>query len=90
MAADDGISTRDEVCHFERVALEAILDWHPDHLTVPELVMSIAIGGDDRSEAERIESAIRGLKSSGLLRSVGDEVVPTHAARRAGALLLPP
>lgn len=71
----------------ERAVLETIVGLHPDHLTPPELVLRVA-GAHDPSEKETILHAIRDLRRSGLLRYIGDVVVPTHAALRASALLI--
>ena len=70
----------------ERVVLEEILDLHPEHLTIPELVLRIVIDSD-RSEEEEVRHAVRDLMGSGVLRCVGDLVAPTHAALRAAVLL---
>lgn len=68
----------------ERAVLEEILELHPDHLTVPELIQKMALG---REEDEPITHSVRDLRCSGLVRCIGEVVVPTHAALRAGALL---
>jgi hypothetical protein len=71
----------------ERAVLETIIGLHPDHLTPPELVLKVA-GVQDPSERETILHAIRDLRRSGLLRCIGDVVVPTHAALYAAALFI--
>jgi hypothetical protein len=68
----------------ERAVLEEILELHPDHLTVPELILKMAI---NQNEDEPITHSVRDLKCSGLVRYIGDVVVPTHAALRSGVLL---
>jgi hypothetical protein len=75
----------------EKTVLETVIELHPEHLTIPELVLKVA-ADYDRLEGEDVRSAIRDLRASGLLRCrVGDEIVePTHAALRAFQLLLSP
>lgn len=79
----------DEHTQVERAVLEEVLNLHPDHLTIHELVLKI---GADRDvlDGETIRHAIRDLRASGLLRYVGDVVAPTYAALRAAFLLLRP
>lgn len=73
----------------EQTVLETVIELHPDHLTISELILRIA---DDRDPLERedVRFAIRDLRASGLLRYRGDDQVvePTHAAIRAAGLLL--
>jgi hypothetical protein len=78
-----------EARQIERAVLEIVLELHPDHLTVPELVLKVA-ADRDQVEGEDVRLAVRDLRASGLLRYVGDLVVPTHAALRAFAILLAP
>ena len=68
----------------ELVVLQEIVDLHPDHLSPAELVLKLS---GERDEAEEIREAIGELKASGLCRSIGEVVIPTHAALRAVALL---
>lgn len=82
------MSVNDEHTHVARAVLEVVFDLHPDHLTIPELALKLSADPGDRLEGETIAHAIRDLRGSGLLRHVGDVVVPTHAALRATALLL--
>jgi hypothetical protein len=81
------MSLDEEPIQVERAVFEEILDLHPDHLTIPELVLRVAADRDG-SEDEAIAHAIRDLRASGLLRYVGDVVAPTHAALRGAALLI--
>lgn len=75
--------------HLEQVVLEMVIDLHPDHLTVIELISKVAA---DRNlpETEDLKFAIRDLRGSGLLRYRDDDQVvePTYAALRCAALLL--
>ncbi len=71
----------------ERGVLEVVIELHPDHLTLSELVLKMA---GERDESEEIRHAIRDLKGCGLLRFTGEVVEPTHAALCAFALLTGP
>jgi len=82
MSAPDG----DERVQVERAVLEEVVGLHPDHLSAAELVRKMTIG-DDWTERERIEAAVRELRGAGLLRSVGDVLAPTYAALRFAALV---
>jgi hypothetical protein len=76
-----------EKMRHDRAVLELVLAFHPEHLTVSELVLKMASG---REEEEEIANAIRDLKGSGLVRCVDNLVVPTHSALQAAELLLLP
>jgi hypothetical protein len=89
MTADSRGSPQEEAALVERVVFEIVVELHPDHLTPAELVLKMA-GDGDHLEAEAITEAIRDLRRSGLLRHVGEVVVPTHAALSAVALLTGP
>lgn len=78
-----------DIRQLERAVLEVVLELHPDHLTIPELVLKVA-ADRDQEEGEDVRLAIRDLRGSGLLRYVGELVVPTHAALRAFEILLWP
>jgi Cdc6-like AAA superfamily ATPase len=69
--------------------LEIVVELHPDHLTIPELILKVATDRD-RLEGEDVRFAIRDLRASGLLRYRNDDQVvePTHAALLANELLL--
>jgi hypothetical protein len=73
----------------ERTVLEEVIELHPERLTIPELILRIAIDPDDTAAIDTIRNAIRDLRRSGLLRYGNDEgiVEPTHAAIRAFSLL---
>jgi hypothetical protein len=70
----------------ERTVLEEVVALHPDHLSLPELVRKMTVG-DDWSEKEGIEEAVRELRGAGLLRQVGELLAPTYAALRFAALV---
>ena len=62
-----------------------VLDLHPEHLTVAELVLKLA-RDRELSDEMRIPEAIRDLRASGLLGQSEDVVRPTHAAVRMADL----
>lgn len=67
----------------QSVVLSRVLDLHPKHLPIPDLVRDLK-GPDDA-----YERAIRDLTGVGLLRCPGCVVEPTEAALRFDALPLP-
>jgi hypothetical protein len=71
----------------ESAVLRQLLDLHPTHLTLAELVREI--GGDRGGFAERdaIERAVRDLAAVGLLHQSDEFVTPTRAALRFSELL---
>lgn len=71
----------------ESAVLRQLLDLHPTHLTLVELVREI--GGDRGGFAERdaIERAVRDLAAVGLLHQSDEFVTPTRAALRFSELL---
>lgn len=80
---------REMPAEFEQAALNEIVELHPEHLTIPELILRIARDPEDEVTEEKIRHAVRELRRSGLARYRDeDEVVePTHAALRAFELL---
>jgi hypothetical protein len=60
----------------QRVVLSRVLDLHPTHLCIPDLVRDLDGSGD------AYERAIRDLTNVGLLRCPGCVVEPTPAALR--------
>lgn len=81
-----GSDDHEEDTQAECVVLQEVLTLHPDHLTIPELILKVALDPEDHAEAETIAHAIRDLRASGLVRCVGGIVEPTHAALRFAAL----
>lgn len=70
----------------EVAVLLEVIALHPDHLlTTSELIRKMS---GERDEDRELRDAIRELKGSGLLRSIGEVLAPTHAALRAHTLLL--
>ncbi len=88
-AADDICSRLAEDEARERAVLEEVVELHPERLTIPELILRVAIDPDDAARAEMIRQAARELRRSGLIRYRDDDelVEPTHAAIRAFLLL---
>jgi hypothetical protein len=73
----------------EQTVLAEVIELHPQHLAMDELLLRVAMDPNDRGEVERIRQAIRELRRSGLLRYRNDEeiVEATHATLNAYALL---
>jgi hypothetical protein len=69
-----------------QAVLEVIIELHPDHLTAAELVWKVAVDPENHHERETVKLAVRDLQGSGLIRSVGDTLAPTHAALRAAEI----
>jgi hypothetical protein len=66
---------------FRRAVLDEVLDRHPTHLRVAELVLAITAGADQSFEgSDAIERAIGDLTGAGLLHCPGGLVTPTNAA----------
>jgi hypothetical protein len=64
-----------------RAVLGYVLDQHPTHLRVVELVLEITAGRDEEFEgSDAIERAIRDLTGAGLLHCSNAVVMPTNAA----------
>lgn len=71
----------------ESAVLRQLLDLHPMHLTLAELMREL--GGDGGSFADRdaVERAVRDLAAVGLLHRGADFVTPTRAALRFSELV---
>lgn len=67
----------------QSVVLSRVLDLHPTHLSIPDLV------GDLEGSGDAYERAIRDLTGVGLLRCPGCVVEPTEAALHFDRLPLP-
>lgn len=66
---------------FRRAVLDQVLDRHPSHLRVVELVREITAGAEESFEgSDAIERAIRDLTGAGLLHCPNAVVMPTNAA----------
>ncbi|MBS1861212.1 MAG: hypothetical protein JSS68_05805 [Actinobacteria bacterium] len=77
-----GRTTEAEDHRTERAVLSRVVDLHPTHLTLEELLLDQ--GAEDQgSLREGLERAIRDLTAAGLLRLDGESILPTRAALRA-------
>jgi hypothetical protein len=89
MAAGPGVDPESPLAEQDRLlehaVLMMVLDLHPEHLTIAELVLKLTRDREPSDEM-RIPEAIRGLRASGLLRQSEDVVGPTHAAVRMADL----
>jgi hypothetical protein len=57
-----------------------VIEEHPDHMTLSELVLAKRRQPERRGERDLIEQAVRELVGAGLLHRHGEFVVPTRAA----------
>jgi hypothetical protein len=82
----EGRTTLSEDEGTESAVLRMLLELHPAHLTMEELVREV---GGDRGFAERdaIERAVRDLAAAGLLHRGEPFVEPTRAAMRFSELV---
>jgi hypothetical protein len=60
--------------------LARVLELHPTHLTLEELLLELGTGVDGGPTREHHERAIRDLVAAGLIRRDGDSILPTRAA----------
>jgi hypothetical protein len=84
---DETRSTAEDDAVTESAVLQQVLELHPTHLTLEELVREM--GEDERGRAgrEAIERAVRDLVAAGLLHYSDTFVRPTRAALRFEQLL---
>jgi hypothetical protein len=61
-------------------ALRHVLFIYPETMTLEELVCELTFGSDEFPERDRVERAVRDLIAAGLLRRLGDLVLPTRPA----------
>jgi hypothetical protein len=86
-AGDERATTTAQEDHRDQArVLRAILDLHPEPLTLAELTREMTIDSTDHAERDRIERAVRDLIGGGVLHLVGDLVLPTRAAVLCGSL----
>lgn len=72
----------------ERTLLARVLDLHPTHLTLEELLLDQG-AEDDGAARDRVSRAVRDLTAAGLLRIDGGSILPTRAAVRAAEISEP-
>jgi hypothetical protein len=73
-------TTADEDVREERRVLREVLTIYPASLTLDELIRQLTVGSTEFSDQDAIKRAVRDLTAGGLLRRVGDLVLPTRAA----------
>lgn len=57
-----------------------VLGIYPEAMTLDELVCELTVASEEFSERDRVERATRDLIAGGLLRRVGELVLPTRPA----------
>lgn len=70
----------------ESAVLLRVLELHPSHLTLAELVRDLAGEEPEFRERDAVERAVRELAGAGLLHRTADFVVPSRAALRFSQL----
>jgi len=64
-----------------RVVLSHVLNLHPTHLRISELVLEVTAGREEEFEgSDAVERAVRDLTGAGLLHCPNAVVMPTNAA----------
>ena len=61
-------------------ALRQVLFIYPETMTLDELVCELTFGSQEFAERDRVERAVHDLIAGGLLRRLGDLVLPTRPA----------
>lgn len=64
----------------QAAVLDHVLALHPESATVDELVRELSSGEAEFSQRDQLLRATRDLTGVGLLRAVGELVMPTRAA----------
>jgi hypothetical protein len=72
--------------HAEQAVLALLLDVHPAHLSVDEVVRELTDRPDDFARRDRVNNAVRDLAAAGLVHCHGAFVFATRAAVRFEAL----
>lgn len=70
----------------ESAVLRQLLDLHPTHLTLAELMRELGSDGGSFADQDAVERAVRDLAAVGLLHKGADFVTPTRAALRFSEL----
>lgn len=71
----------------ESAVLRQLLDLHPMHLTLAELMRELGGEGGSFADRDAVERAVRDLAAVGLLHKGADFVTPTRAALRFSELV---
>ena len=71
----------------ESAVLRQLLDLHPTHLTLAELMRELGGDGGSFADQDAVERAVRDLAAVGLLHKGADFVTPTRAALRFSELV---
>jgi hypothetical protein len=71
----------------EQALLGLLIQSHPTHLSVDELIRALAVDPNSFPEQDAIRNAVRDLTGLGLLHRHGTFVLPTQAAIAAAELL---
>jgi hypothetical protein len=66
----------------QAVVLRHVLSFHPERLTIPDLVRDLTGDSETFAESDAYERAVRDLTGVGLLRCPCGMVEPTRAALR--------
>ena len=84
---DDKRATAEEDAEVESTVLRQLLELHPLHVSLEELVRDVAAEPESFAERDAIERAVRDLARAGLLHRHQEFVFPTRAALRFDELL---
>lgn len=79
-AGDESATTAAEDVRDQRAVLHEVLFIYPEQMTLDELVLAMTMDASGFSERDRIQRVVRELIAGGLLRRVGELVLPTRAA----------
>src|SRR5262245_34509609 len=71
----------------EAVVLRAVLNLHPIHLTLVDLVREGAGDSEGFALSDAVERAVRELTAAGLAHRSGEVILPSRAALRFDELL---
>jgi len=85
-AIEESKTTWAEDENVEAAVLQQLLDLHPTHLTVAELIRELTGENAGFAERDSVERAVRSLSATGLLHEAEDFVAPTRAALRFSEL----
>lgn len=84
--SNEGPTTWVEDEGVESAVLRQLLDLHPTHLTLAELLRELGSDGGSFADRDAVERAVRDLAAVGLVHKGADFVTPTRAAIRFSEL----